>query len=212
MGKTEKEFEHLWGVEGTSRPGEMFFLISEKRVFPLLEKIRLKKNSKIIDVGCGTGRTLKLFRKNGYYNSIGIDISKDSLSICKKRGLKLNKDVFLNDIKSNKYKPKSFDLVFSEGLLEHFKNMQPTVNAMCRVSKKYVLVLQPNHTSVSIKRYIYRLFEILFVAMFKREHIYEIPYTIEDYENSFRKANFKLARTFNLVADSGWGLLFERIK
>jgi tRNA A22 N-methylase len=102
-------------------------------------------------------------------------------------------------------------LVFSEGLLEHFKDMQPIVDEMCRISKKYVLVLQPNHTTASLRRWLYRLFEILFVSIFRREHVYEIPYTIEDYEKGFKIANFKLIKTFDLVAKSGWGLLFKRI-
>jgi ubiquinone/menaquinone biosynthesis C-methylase UbiE len=182
---------------------------SEKRIFSLLEEIKLKKDAKIIDVGCATGRTLESFRNHDYFNSIGIDIQKIKMTICMKRCLKINKDVFLMDIKHNKFKSKSFDLVFSEGLLEHFKDMQPIVDEMCRISKKYVLQLQPNY-QLSGKMFL--LFRNLYFKIFNRPKIYEIHYKIKDYEETFAKANFKLIRVVDLVAKSHWALLFERIR
>jgi cyclopropane fatty-acyl-phospholipid synthase-like methyltransferase len=51
----------------------------------ILEKIRLKKSSRILDVGCGSGFTLHIFRSLGYSNSIGIDNSTESSKLCEKK-------------------------------------------------------------------------------------------------------------------------------
>ena len=209
--KIENEFKHLWKVTTTSRLGDMMFNVSDERVFPVLKGIHLSREAKIIDVGCASGRTLQFFRSNGFQNSVGVDVSRDSIKMCNNKGFETGKDVFLSNITENKFKASSFDLVFAEGLLEHFKDMQPVVDAMCRLSKNYVLILQPNHTSISLRRYVYRFLEISYIVAMRRTFVYEIPYTVKDYENAFEKAGFKLVKSFDLVMKSGWGLLFKKV-
>ena len=63
----------------------------------ILSEINLPKNARILDMGCGVGETLLGFRELGFKNSIGIDASMSALKICEKRGLKINKDVFIMD-------------------------------------------------------------------------------------------------------------------
>ena len=184
------------------------YTISEKRYFSMLEEIKLKKNAKIIDVVCGTGRTLQSFREHDYYNSIGIDVLKFQIEICMKKGFKINKDIFLMNFLKNKFKNESFDLVFSEGLLEHYKNMKPFVKEMCRISKKYVLQLQPNY-NLSGKPFL--LVRNLYLKIFNTlPKFYEKQYNIKDYEKIFAKNNFKLINTKDLVLKSHYALLFER--
>jgi cyclopropane fatty-acyl-phospholipid synthase-like methyltransferase len=50
----------------------------------ILSEIKLARSAKIVDVGCGPGFTLSLFRGLGYDNSIGIDLSNNSLTLCNK--------------------------------------------------------------------------------------------------------------------------------
>lgn len=120
-----------------------------KKVFSLIEDQGIDKNIKIIDVGCGEGRTLKTFREKGFKNSIGIDNTWESLAICQRNGLKLKKDVFFADACRTKFKDREFEMVFSEGLLEHFKNPIPIIEEMARISRRYILLIQPNHYSIA---------------------------------------------------------------
>lgn len=48
-----------------------------------LESINVAKNSKFLDVGCGTGWFLALLRRHGWKNLSGLDISPDMLAIAK---------------------------------------------------------------------------------------------------------------------------------
>jgi ubiquinone/menaquinone biosynthesis C-methylase UbiE len=175
------------------------------RLNKVLKQVKLAKNAKIIDVACGSGTTLNFFRELNYLNSIGIDKSPNSLKLCKKLfGFKEDKDVFrMNALRTN-FTNKEFDLVFSNGLLEHSKDFSSFVKEICRISKQYVLLFQPDPTSL-IGRIVRWL--ILKKIVFHGE--IEYFYDKTSYENSFSKFNF------NLISSGKYGLggiyfLFER--
>ena len=161
------------------------FYFQRKTIKSILGKIKLRKNSKILDIGCGSGKALIYFRDFGFTNSIGIDISSNALKNCMKKGLKINKDVFLMDASKTKFKNKSFDLVFAEGLLEHYKNFKPLASEMARLSKKYILIAQPDHFTLTGK-----ILNAL-VSRLEKGHVKEYDYRMSDFVNSFKELGFK---------------------
>jgi len=180
--------------------GKKFAESQKKTVNNILEKEDVPKNIKIIDLGCGTGRTIKMFRDLRYYNSIGIDISQNSIQHCSRNGFIINKDVFLMDGTKTKFNDNSFDLVFADGVLEHFKDFTPFVKEMCRISKKYVLITQPNHFSLYGK----------ILLLLNRKVVDEYTYKISDFENCFKKFDFKLTRKTSFNFNEQWALLFKK--
>jgi len=75
------------------------------------------RNSKIVDIGCGSGYFLNYLKKVGYANIYGVDISAEQIELCKKRGIS---QVLLYDgIEFLKKNPDTFDLVFSANMVEH---------------------------------------------------------------------------------------------
>ena len=90
---------------------------------PLIENAlrnNKKKTLKILDAGCGIGRTLKYLIDSGYpkNNIFGVDISEDMVSIAKKN------NAGVNICKGNltKYNPKEhFDLILCTHVL-HYLN------------------------------------------------------------------------------------------
>jgi len=186
--KVTKKWENIWKRFDRHRTlGEFFLDRNEKPMFSILDKVKLKKNAKILDVGCGTGRTLIWFRQHDYKNPIGIDHSGASIAICEKKGLKRGKDVFQKDILSSKLETNSFDLVFSEGLLEHFKNFRPIVKEMCRISNRYVLLLQPNHFGI------FKKLGDLYYKLFPNPNtVKEYTYAVKDFEKAFNEFGYKL--------------------
>lgn len=178
----------------------------KKRLAKVLEEIKLPKNAKIIDVACGSGTTLKFFRELNYLNSIGIDISHNSIILCKKLfGYQEGKDVFRMDASKTTFARK-FDLVFSNGLLEHFRDFSHFAKEMCRISKKYIIIFQPDPTSF-IGRIIRGMIMNGIIFHGEQEYFFEL----KDYEKTFSKFGFRL------VSDYRYGLggiciLFERIK
>ena len=134
-------------LEDTASP--MGKWLRHQRIQLLKEMLKpLNKSMKAIDMGCGNGSTLSVLRSSGFSNSIGIEYIEDGLHHAEKRGFTIGRDIFLGDAKATSYPDRSFSLVFSEGLWEHFEDPSPFIDEFCRISKEYVLVIQPNHFSI----------------------------------------------------------------
>ena len=100
-----------------------------------IETISIKKNSKILDIGCGTGNLLYLFqeqRKN--LKLYGIDISEEMLKIAKVK-LKTT-DLKLQSVEQINFKSNYFDYVFSVDAFHHYSNYDLAMKNIYRVLKK----------------------------------------------------------------------------
>jgi ubiquinone/menaquinone biosynthesis C-methylase UbiE len=202
----ERGWNEIWkDFKGLNWLGRRLKSEEEKVLKKVLEEIKLPKKAKIIDIGCGSGFTLSFFRRLGYNNSIGIDSSKNSLIIANKLfNFKNGRDVFLMDAKSIKFPDNSFDLVFSEGLLEHFKNFTIVVKEFCRVSKTWILLFQPNQVSVygRLKRFLENFMKVSWEK--------EYPYRKIDYVKAFSEFGFKLVDSGGINFNELMWLLFKR--
>jgi len=77
---------------------------------------------------------------NEGYDILGVDISNTALAITNKKGVKTVKADILKGLP---FEDNSFDLVYSDGLLEHFIDPEPVLKELFRVSKRYILTLVP---------------------------------------------------------------------
>jgi len=93
----------------------------------------------VLDVGCGNGFFTYYFSQLAY--TVGIDYSAHMLSInpCELlvRGSAL----------SLPFKDDSFDLLFCSNLLHHLKNPTIAIMEMRRVSRKFVVLSEPNRNN-----------------------------------------------------------------
>ena len=99
----------------------------------------VKKDQKVLDVGCGTGLlSLKFLEKADCYIT-GVDSSPEMLSIFgeKIKKLALSRRVVykLEDAKSIDFKENSFDIIASTMTLHHLKNKYPTIKKMRKILK-----------------------------------------------------------------------------
>lgn len=94
----------------------------------------VKRNSRIIDIGCGRGDMVKYLNLCGFYNVIGIDIS-DSLY-----DIELKEKLFVGDARHLSFKDNSFDLVLMNGVLHHLNSI-PEIEECLKEIKR---VLKPN--------------------------------------------------------------------
>ncbi len=176
-------FDKRWrGFKKHNIISRIVFYYMDRQVIKALLSISPES---ILDVGCGIGRSMSKFKSLGF-KMIGIDNSRSSIEACQAKGFILGKDIFKMDAAKMDFSDASFDVVFSEGLLEHFENYDPFVKEMVRVSKKYILLIQPNSHSLAGK--------ILNTAtrILKKENPEELPYKMKDYINSFNNCNCKL--------------------
>jgi len=87
----------------------------------------------------------KFWEQRGYY-VIGLDISDKSLKISHGKGIKCVK----GNAEELPFKNDTFDLVYSDGLLEHFLDPKPIIKEIFRVSKKYVCTIVPRDTLTNL--------------------------------------------------------------
>jgi SAM-dependent methyltransferase len=117
---------------------------------PILQevsKIIDYKNSKILDVGCGTGIFLESIIKDGANNCFGVDGPSKFVKRAKERGYK---DIFIIDDLCNTsmpFKNESFDFILCKDVFEHLIDPIFTLHEIKRVLKKdgYFLFHVPNH-------------------------------------------------------------------
>ncbi len=75
------------------------------------------RDSRILDIGCGTGHFLYLLKKLGYTNYLGIDVSSESINFCNdwitNRVQKADCYTFLKD------REEKWDLIIMSDVIEH---------------------------------------------------------------------------------------------
>jgi len=105
----------------------------------------VKKGSRILDIGCGTGQVANYLSKRSY-NVTGIDLSPLFIKEAKKQG---QAEFRVMDSTSLKFKDASFDAVISAETLEHIPNPAKALSEMTRVLRpKGLIILRfPNKQS-----------------------------------------------------------------
>lgn len=94
----------------------------------------IAKNVSILDAGCGTGENMVFLQSLGYTSITGIDLSEDSILLCKKRGIK---NIHKGSISSLDFKDNSFDVIYSLDVLGLIpeKDRHKTIQEFYRVLK-----------------------------------------------------------------------------
>jgi ubiquinone/menaquinone biosynthesis C-methylase UbiE len=105
----------------------------------IAQKIQINSNNTLLDVGCG----------NGYFTYYLSKICKVTGIDSSKKMLQLNPifNTILMDANNLNFPDNSFDIVFCHALLHHVENIDRVVSEMKRVSKKYVIVIEPNRNN-----------------------------------------------------------------
>jgi len=97
--------------------------------------VDVKKKSKILDAGCGTGNLLKILEdENKNLELYGVDISEEMLKIAKKKIE--NAKIKLEAVERLSFKENYFDYVFSVDAFHHYYNSKLVMKNFYRVLKK----------------------------------------------------------------------------
>lgn len=155
----------------------------------------VKKNSRVLDLGCGDGNLLKILKEQKNVTGYGVDndISQIKSSLGNTINvLQMDLDDGLNDFKDD-----TFDYVILAQSLQEIKNPEKLLKEMLRIGKE-VIISFPNmgHWSSRV--------QLFFEG--KMPVTSELPYTwhdtpnihlctICDFENFCKKNNFKVARS-----------------
>ena len=133
----------------------------------------------ILDIGCSGGALLRILKKKGYNDVVGIDISKESIKQCKKKGLK---NVHVMNGAKTSFDTEQFDIIIASDILEHIKLEEEALKEWKRILKKNgkLLIFVPAFNSLwSNHDNIYRHYR---------------RYTKKSLRKSLSKVNFKLEK------------------
>ncbi len=150
-----------------------------------------------IDVGCGFGYLLELFHESGL-DYVGLDVSPRSIAVCKHMGLNARPGKIEDETQQ-------YDLVAAEGMLEHFLDFEPFAKHMMRISKRYVLIMQPNHDSFTGRTLAY-----VTQTLRGSKIVFEYNYQMKDYISAFERNGFSTIKNEPLILNTSRLILFEK--
>jgi len=151
-----------------------FTTYPEKLIKLLAKKYSLKKESRILEMGCGRGEFLNEFTKLGM-NGFGIDLSNFAKDYCNNAEIKVV-DVSKDPVP---YPDNSFDIVFSKSFIEHFYYPE-------EIFKEAYRVLKPSGILINLTpewNYIYK--------SFYDDYTHRTPFTKKSLEDIHHIAGFK---------------------
>lgn len=105
------------------------------------EEVKYFKNLHVLDIGCGQGNMMDYFMQCGA-KVRGMDISRKNLVFAHKRGFA----VITGDVGNVPFTDNSFDIVFSLGVVEHFRETMSAMREHFRICKPggKVVIVVPN--------------------------------------------------------------------
>ena len=101
----------------------------------------IKKNTRVLDVGCGDGILMEYLKYNKEIDIRGIEISKDNVQKCLSKGLTVIEGDAEKDLLQ--FPDGSFDFVILSQTLQAFLNPEIVINELLRVGKKAIVTI-PN--------------------------------------------------------------------
>lgn len=177
-----KRLVKYWARENIIQQKKGYFDYVTRRMFD--KYLTDPKQKKVLDVGCGLGMSMDYFVERGAIVK-GVDITPNSVKAVNLRGL----SVIEADARSLPYKNNSFDIVYSIGVIEHFRQTQMALEEQVRVCKSsgIVIAVVPNLvTPYCIGMVLFELFS------FRTRHglmiTYGKPFGKNHFKNMFIRA------------------------
>lgn len=186
----EQEYEAMYGLESSY----WWYVARRVLAVELLKNEINGRQSRILDVGCGTGANANAFALVG--QTIGIDSSIDALKFCQKRGLKT---VARSDVEKLPFANGAFDVVTALDVLEHTEDDLEALREIQRVCRTNGLVL------VTVPAYGFLWSEHDEALKHHRR------YTAHELRNKMTITGFEVVRTSYFISTLFFPILFLRI-
>lgn len=154
------------------------------RIIQTISKF-LGKEQSMLEVGSGSGYLVSYFQNKNFL-SVGLDRSLTPIKIAST--VFGAKNLIIGDMFCLPFKDNSFDLVWNEGVIEHFKepkNIQ-ACKEMARVSKKYVIVAVPSKNPIWLAR------KTILKIINRWPYGYEESYSLSRLTKLFSKSGLKV--------------------
>lgn len=142
MGSPEEEWDAVWGKN--SSPLNSLVNVGRKVYNHFFLRMLLEdvdSNTEFLELGCGTSTLIRLLAPSVRHVT-GIDISDNALELSRRNCRGIANICFIKDDCLNLgTAPDQFDVVWSQGLVEHFPNPEVLVREHLKVCKQGGIVL-----------------------------------------------------------------------
>ena len=124
------------------------------RILRFLDQLALPEKSRVLDLGCGTGRTTIELLRQGYYVD-AVDIAEDMLEIARKNshqaGVTQGVSFHEGDAENLPFGNNTFDVVVALGLIGWLTSWQTALAEMLRVTKPggYIMMTFLNQSGLT---------------------------------------------------------------
>ncbi len=189
--------KRMWKGQGIEKyhPVPETYLRSDGSTVALFSEVLpyLKKEDRILEIGCNVGRSLKYLHDLGFRNLSGIEIGVKAIELMEKTFPEVYADsqILVGDVSEiiRGLKTADYDLVFCHSVLVSIHpKFNDVFSQMARVSRKFVLTLENEGSYTLYPRDFQRMFEqngmkmvssriyipgfAEFPVPFRREHIF----------------------------------------
>jgi len=111
-------------------PSDVHTRLSKKMLEHTLTQISLPPGAKVLDVGCGQGVALDMFREKGYV-AVGITLGKEDINACREKGYEAHE----MDQSFLEFNDSEFDFLWCRHCIEHSIFPYYTLSELFRVLK-----------------------------------------------------------------------------
>jgi methionine biosynthesis protein MetW len=168
-----------------------------KKEFKIIAEI-IKKNTRVLDVGCGDGTLMKFLKENKNVDTRGFEISKTKAQNCIGKGLSVIEGDAEKDLQQ--FPNSSFDYAILSQTLQAFYNPEKVIDDLLRVSKKAIVTI-PNFGFWKIRLHLL-LKGTMPITKNLPDEWYNTPNlhmcTIKDFFNFCSKKSIKLGQSIAL--------------
>lgn len=171
-------------------------MVQHKELLANLLATTSVKGKKILEVGAGMGGDSIFLAKKGASITV-LDFTKEALQLIRQNARREGVEIktIQADARNMPFKDNSFDIIFHQGLLEHFKNPQELLVEQKRILKSggYVLIDVPQrYTTYTIKKHLLMMTGRWFAGWEREFSIHELEQLVK-------------ASGFVPICSYGWG-------
>jgi ubiquinone/menaquinone biosynthesis C-methylase UbiE len=131
--KNSSEAYDMWSTAYDNQPGNLMLDLDELIFKSSFDAVDVK-NKSVADIGCGTGRHWQKILSKNPKKLTGFDVSEGMLKKLKEKFVSAEVFQIKDDTLPN-IPDASFDIVISTLTVAHIKDLEPALNAWCRILK-----------------------------------------------------------------------------
>jgi len=192
-------WDDYWEKYSISKAEKWLILERDLIINSYLDRINSSKKE-VMEVGCGYGSNIRLIKeRRDDVECYALDNSGVAVELIKRE----IPDAFLSDCRETSFLNEKFELIYSAGLMEHFRDEEPFLTEMRRILKPdgYLITFVPARYSL------WKLYQLLHFGMWK--HGYEKSYTYSSLKSLFVNNGFRVLKIVGIDPFSINGVIMK---